>query len=161
MERPEVFYTCEWATAVDRAYGASMKPLLLLAYDGEAMLGVAALATDHAEKQAFFWLETQLTIAISFALLREGRSLWKQFWEKCRSSMCQFCGWQICPPIRHLRIMKDAAGRNAIPAYFSRPAYQCAQIALGSTAEREKLKQQVVKRKAFRYSLKGLEKRGR
>jgi hypothetical protein len=30
VERPEVFYTCEWALAVQSAYRAFLKPLLLL-----------------------------------------------------------------------------------------------------------------------------------
>ena len=54
MERPEVFYTCEWAMAVEQAYRASMKPLLLLAHEGETLVGVVALATDNAEKQVSF-----------------------------------------------------------------------------------------------------------
>ena len=33
MERPEVFYTSEWALAVQSAYQASLKPLLLLGSD--------------------------------------------------------------------------------------------------------------------------------
>jgi CelD/BcsL family acetyltransferase involved in cellulose biosynthesis len=160
MERPEVFYTCEWAMAVDQAYSASMKPLLLLAYEGEAMVGVAALATDNAEKQ------------ISFLC----------------GNTADYCDF-ICPPGRRAvfvdavlgellklhvpvlrlanlpadsatsRIMKDAASQHGW-LVFSRPAYQCAQITLGSSAERQELKQSVVKRKAFRQDLRGLEKTG-
>jgi CelD/BcsL family acetyltransferase involved in cellulose biosynthesis len=160
MEGPEVFYTCEWAIAVDQAYRASMKPLLLLAYEGEAMVGVAALATDNAEKQ------------ISFLC----------------GNTADYCDF-ICPPARRAvfvdavlgelsklpvpvlrlanlpadsatsRIMKDAASQHGW-LVFSRPAYQCAQITLGSSAERQELKQSVVKRKAFRYDLRGLEKTG-
>jgi CelD/BcsL family acetyltransferase involved in cellulose biosynthesis len=160
MERPEVFYSCEWVMAVDRAYGASMKPLLFLAYEGEAMVGVAALATDNAEKQVSFLC----------------------------GNTADYCDF-ICPPARRAEfvdtvlgevsklhvpilrlanlpadsatcgIMKDAAGQHGY-LVFSRPAYQCAQIALGSPAERQALKQSVVKRKAFRHCLKGLEKTG-
>ena len=50
MERPEVFYTCEWAIAVDQAYRASIEPLLVLAHEGEALVGVAALAADEAAR---------------------------------------------------------------------------------------------------------------
>jgi CelD/BcsL family acetyltransferase involved in cellulose biosynthesis len=160
MERPEVFYTCEWATAVDQAYRASVKPLLILAYEAETLVGVAALATDNAGKE------------ISFLC----------------GNTADYCDF-ICPPARRAecvdavlgelsklhapilrlanlpadsatsRIMKDAAGRHGY-VVFSRPAYQCAQITLGSPAERQELKQSVVKRKAFRYYLKGLEKTG-
>jgi CelD/BcsL family acetyltransferase involved in cellulose biosynthesis len=160
MERPEVFYTCEWATAVDHAYRDSMKPLLLLAHDGETLAGVAALASDNAEKQ------------ISFL----------------GGNTADYCDF-VCPPARRaefvdavlgelsklqlpiLRLanlpvdsatswtMKDAARRHGY-LVFSRPAYQCAQITLGSAAERQELKQSAVKRKAFRYYLKGMEKTG-
>jgi len=51
-----VFYTCEWATAVDHAYRESMKPLLLLAHDGEALVGVAALATEQCREASFFFV---------------------------------------------------------------------------------------------------------
>ncbi len=124
------------------------------------MVGVATLATDNGEKQ------------ISFLC----------------GNTADYCDF-ICPPTRRAefvaavlaelarlhapvvrlanlpadsatsRIMKDAAGRHGY-LVFSRPAYQCAQIRLGSPAERQELKQSVVKRKAFRYYLKGLEKTG-
>ena len=55
------------------------------------------------------------------------------------------------------RTMKDAAAQHGY-LVFSRPAYQCARIALGTAAERQELKQSVLKRKAFRSYLKGLEK---
>jgi len=45
VERPQVFYTCEWALAVEAAYPSSLKPLLLLGYDKDFLIGVAALAT--------------------------------------------------------------------------------------------------------------------
>lgn len=54
-EQPQVFYTYEWALAVYRAYRASLRPLLFLAYDESDLLcGVAALATDPAGKRVTF-----------------------------------------------------------------------------------------------------------
>src|SRR5579859_6465003 len=42
---PQVFYTYEWALAVQRAYGTYLQPLIVLAYDdGDSLAGVAALA---------------------------------------------------------------------------------------------------------------------
>jgi CelD/BcsL family acetyltransferase involved in cellulose biosynthesis len=158
MERSEVFYTWEWATAVDQAYRASLKPLVLLAHDGDTLAGLVALATDNTEKQVSFLCGTT-------------------------ADYCDF----ICPPVRRAeflaavlaelaklhapilrlanlpadsatpRIMKDTASQHGY-LVFSRPAYQCAQIALGSPTERQELKQSVVKRKAFRSYIKGLEK---
>ena len=39
MERPEVFYTCEWALALQSAYQASLRPLLFLGYEGDDLVG--------------------------------------------------------------------------------------------------------------------------
>ncbi len=151
MERPEVFYTWEWAMAVEQAYRASMKPLLLLAYEGETLAGVAALATDNAEKQVSFLCGTTADYC-DFICPPARRA------EFVAAVLAELSKLQI--PILRLanlpadsstsRIMKDAAGQHGY-LVFSRPAYQCAQIALGSAAERQELKQSVVKRKAFRY----------
>jgi len=54
MERPEVFYTYEWALAVQRAYSSSMLPLTMLAYERDSLVGVAALATGITSESAFF-----------------------------------------------------------------------------------------------------------
>ena len=54
MERPKVFYTCEWALAVQSAYQASLQPLLFLGYDGDDLVGVACLAADPTEQNVSF-----------------------------------------------------------------------------------------------------------
>ena len=48
-EHPQVFYTYEWSLAVQRAYHATLRPLLFLAYDvayddSQSLCGVASLA---------------------------------------------------------------------------------------------------------------------
>jgi hypothetical protein len=58
MESPEVFYTYEWALAVSRAYGSSVAPLLILAYDQDSLVGVVALATDGMRRGTFFLTST-------------------------------------------------------------------------------------------------------
>lgn len=44
MEQPEVFYTYEWAVAVQRAYQSSVIPFVLAGYDGDSLIGLVALA---------------------------------------------------------------------------------------------------------------------
>jgi CelD/BcsL family acetyltransferase involved in cellulose biosynthesis len=160
MEHPEVFYTFEWAQAVNQAYRASMKPLLLLAYEGDALVGVAALATDFAEKQVSFLCGN--TADYCDFICDPARR--PEFIEAALSELAK-----LHMPMLRLanlpadsatsRIMKDAAGRQGY-LLFSRPAYRCAQIMLGSSAERQELKKSVLKRKAFRYYMKGFEKTG-
>jgi CelD/BcsL family acetyltransferase involved in cellulose biosynthesis len=58
MERPEVFYTCEWALAMQSAYQSSLTPLLFLGYEGEDLVGVASLATHAADESVGFLAAT-------------------------------------------------------------------------------------------------------
>ncbi len=161
MEHPEVFYTCEWALAVNRAYRSSMKSLLVLAYDGEDLIGVAAFATDAAEKQTSF-LAGNTGDYCDFICRPERRSEFVATvlgeLAKLHLPMLRLANL----PVDSLtsRILRDAAGQNAYRV-FSRPAYQCARVVFGTYEERQKLKQTVVKRKAFRYYIKGLERKGR
>ena len=53
-----MFYTCEWALAVQSAYQASLKPLLFLGYDGDDLVGVACLGTDTGEQNVSFLAAT-------------------------------------------------------------------------------------------------------
>jgi CelD/BcsL family acetyltransferase involved in cellulose biosynthesis len=59
LERPQVFYTYEWALAVQRAYHASLQTLLFLAYDAqESLYGVAALASRPDDEVSFLCATT-------------------------------------------------------------------------------------------------------
>jgi CelD/BcsL family acetyltransferase involved in cellulose biosynthesis len=59
VERPQVFYTYEWALAVQSAYRATLRPLVVLAYDEQRSLcGVAALAAEDSEERASFLCAT-------------------------------------------------------------------------------------------------------
>ena len=46
MERPEVFYTYQWALAAAIAFADIVRPLVCLVYDSDQLYGVAALATS-------------------------------------------------------------------------------------------------------------------
>src|SRR5215470_11533654 len=54
VERPQVFYSYEWAEAVAHAYGKSLKPLILAGYREEQLVGVVALAQDLASGHLSF-----------------------------------------------------------------------------------------------------------
>jgi CelD/BcsL family acetyltransferase involved in cellulose biosynthesis len=161
MEHPEVFYTHEWALAVDRAYRSAMKPLLLLARDGETLIGVAALATDTAERQTSF-LAGNTADYCDFICHPDRRAEFVAavFAELAKLHLPMLRLANLPADSLTSRVLRDAAGQNAYRV-FSRPAYQCARVTLGSSEERQKLQQMVIKRKAFRYYIKGLEKKGR
>ena len=77
MERPEVFYTYEWAVAVQRAYHSTMVPLLVLAYDDDALVGVLVLSPltlirrEHSSSRI-----RRRTIATSFPTRRIDNAWW-------------------------------------------------------------------------------------
>ena len=55
VDQPQVFFTYEWALAVQRAYHTELHPLLFLAYDEQDnLLGVAALATHPEPRRVSF-----------------------------------------------------------------------------------------------------------
>lgn len=59
MRSPQVFYTYEWARAVQLAYGASLCPLLLLGRDEEnKLIGVAALSAPRNAPVSFLCATT-------------------------------------------------------------------------------------------------------
>ncbi len=160
MDRPEVFYTWEWAMAVGRAYHSSLKPLLLLGYEGDTLAGVAALATDEAGKQISFLAGSTADYCDFICPPRQRAEFVDGVFEELA---------RLHPPILRLAnlpadsatslTLKGAAEKHGY-LVFSRPAYRCAQIRLGTPKERQELKESVLKRKAFRSYLKGLEKAG-
>jgi CelD/BcsL family acetyltransferase involved in cellulose biosynthesis len=160
MERPEVFYTWEWASAVDRAYRASMKPLVLLAYEADVLVGVGVLATDSSEKKFSFLAGTTADYC-DFICHPKRRAEFVQaaFGELAKLHLPILRLANLPADSVTSPLLKECAGEHGY-LVFSRPAYQCARILLGSPEERQKLKQTAIKRKAFRYYLKGLKKSG-
>ena len=160
MERPEVFYTYEWAMAVQRAYGSSMLPLLILTYEGESLVGVAALATSKHQDKTFFLAHTTADYCdfVSAPQTRD-QVLVAVFSELERLRLPSFTLTNFPADSVTSASLQDTSRGHGY-AMFSRPAYQCARIVLGSAEERQALKQSIAKRKALRYALKGLSKRG-
>jgi CelD/BcsL family acetyltransferase involved in cellulose biosynthesis len=151
MECPEVFYTYEWALAVGRSYRDSITPLLILAYDREALVGVVVLATDKAQRETFFLAGTT----------------------------ADFCDFISAPELRHelvtlvlaeLRILAlptlvlanlpadSATARTIGPSapsggysFFSQPAFQCSQILLQTAEQRASVQRSVRHKREARY----------
>jgi CelD/BcsL family acetyltransferase involved in cellulose biosynthesis len=160
MECPEVFYTYEWALAVSRAYRASITPLLMLAYEQDLLVGVVALATDNARRETFF-LANSTADYCDFVSSPARRAEFADlvFGELRRLKIPAFVAANLLADSATSRALTVATQGHGYIA-FSRPAFLCAQIAMGSSAERRNLRDLVVNRKALRYSLKGLRKHG-
>lgn len=159
MERPEIFYTYEWALAVFRAYGETLKPLLILAYHGERLVGVASLATTETGKIVFLGHAT--SDYCDFVSRPEDRdSLVVAVFAELRRRNLPLLTMANFPANSRTQGSLREAGRANGYTIFSRPAYECARVLLGSIEQRETLKESLIKRKALRYALKGLAKQG-
>jgi CelD/BcsL family acetyltransferase involved in cellulose biosynthesis len=155
MECPEVFYTYEWSLAVSCAYRDSITPLLMLAYDEDSLVGVAALATDKTQSKTFF-LAGATADYCDFVSSPELR----QELVECVLSELRLLGTSmlVLPNVpadsataRVLALSADVEAYNL----FSRPAFQCAQISL-RTAEQRALVAHSLRHKRERRYLKSL-----
>jgi len=161
MERPEVFYTCEWALAVQSAYQASLKPLLFLGYDGDDLVGVASLAADLGEQSVSFLTAT--TGDYCEFLSRPQRRA--EFVEAVFAELHQLGVGRLVLANLPADSATPAALRSAAKKYgfhiYIRPAYSCLQVELGSAAQRQALKITVTRKKQLRRCLKAMEREGR
>ena len=159
MEQPEVFYTYEWAIAVQRAYKNLLTPIIVLAYDDESLVGVAALARKNGGEMVFLTADTA-----DYCEFLTASSIRREFVHAVFSEL------------RSLRVANavftnlpaesasiDAMSRACSSVGYHlhlRMAYDCAQVRLGSGQERELLKQSVVAKKRLRRNIRELAKRG-
>lgn len=162
MERPEVFYTYEWAVAVQRAYGDVRKPLLFLSYEGESLVGLVAFATEKNGSRDLSFLTASTADYCDF-LSDPGRR--REFVEAV------FCELQTrkIDKVVLTNLPADSCSVAAISSaapkcgynLHSRSAYLCARVVLGSREDRAELKKGIAGKKKLRRNLRELEKKGR
>jgi CelD/BcsL family acetyltransferase involved in cellulose biosynthesis len=150
MERPEVFYTYEWAWAVCRAYDAQMQPLLLLAYEEDSLVGVAALATDSTQATIFL---AGTTADYCDFICHPQRS--EEFLNLVFSEFKKL----DARILRLANLPGDSGTAGALSktankygySVFSRHAYSCAQVAIDSPRNRATVKESA-QRRTRRYA---------
>lgn len=160
MERPEVFYTCEWAHAVQAAYCSSLKPLLFLGYEGSELAGVASLATDSDGKRVSFLAATTGDYCEFLSdLQRRDEFVDAVFAALSQMEMNDLVLANFPADSATPGALRAAAKKHGFHIYI-RPAYQCAQIDLGMGEAREELKRTLQNKKKLRRHLRELEKEG-
>jgi CelD/BcsL family acetyltransferase involved in cellulose biosynthesis len=150
MEQPEVFYTYEWAMAVDRAYGTQMVPLLFLAYEEDSLVGVVALATDSSHETVFLTSTTaDYCDFICHPRLREEflRCVFAEL-KKLDIGILRLANLPADSATAHLL---NRAAREYGYSVFSRPAYSCAKVAIDSPTNRATVKESA-QRRTRRYA---------
>ena len=161
MEHPEVFYTYEWAIAVQRAYGDTLEPLLFLAYEGDSLVGLVALVREKTESRVTFL--TANTGDYCDFISQPGRR--REFVEAVFAELrTQDIGNVVLTNLpansSSVAVISGAASSHLFFLH-SRRAYLCASVVPGSAVERAKLKQVVSSKKRLRRNMRELEKRGK
>jgi CelD/BcsL family acetyltransferase involved in cellulose biosynthesis len=160
MECPEVFYTYQWALAVQRAYRGSLVPWLLLAYEEGSLSGVVSLATYSSSREASFLAGTTADYCDFLSRPEHRAELLDLAFAELRRQRITEIGLANLPANSATsKLLRSAARRHGYHA-FLRPAFLCAQAELGSPEERQKLKTRLQKRKIFRHSINSLMRRG-
>jgi len=160
MERPEVFYTCEWALAVQCAYGSWLKPLVFLGYEGDELVGAVCLATETAGENMRF-LAADTSDYCEFV----SRPQWRA--EFVIAVVDELVNMKIgnlalanLPEDSGTPAALRAAAKKHGSHIYSRPAYSCAQIDLGDGNARNALKNSLVNKKKLRRYFRELEREG-
>lgn len=164
MEHPEVFYTPQWGLAIQSAFksacGPPPKPILLLGYDADELVGLVCLSLDFGEQNASFLAGTTADYC-DFLSRPQMRA--------------QFVG-AVLNELRQMKVdnlvlanlpadsatsdaLRHSAKKHGFHVYI-RPAYLCPRVELGSAEQRKVLKTAVARKRQLRKCLRALEKRG-
>lgn len=160
MERPEVFYSPQWAQALQSAYQSSLKPLIFVGDEGEDSVGVACLATG-LDEQTITFLGANTGDYCDFVSAPQTRT---QFVEVVFGKVAEMKAVEVAlanlpAESNTVAALRCAAKKHGFHIYL-RPAYSCAQIDLGTGSAREALKSSLLNKKKFRRYLRDLEREG-
>ena len=161
MRRPEAFYNCEWALAVQSAYHSSRKPLVLLGYDGSDLVGIACLATEPGQERDVSFLTASTADYCEFVSLPQRQ---EEFVEAVVAELRQLGVGSLAlanlpADSETTPALRAAAKKHGFHLYI-RPGYLCPQVRLGSAVERQELKTTVMRKRQLRRCLRALEREG-
>lgn len=163
MERersPQVFYTHQWALAMQRAYGTHRIPFLVLQYDEGQLVGVASLATDSNARVASFLAGTTADYCDFLGAEQRRASLVEATFAELNKLGIQKIELANLPgDSSSVNALRSVAGKYNF-RIFLRPAYQCAQIELANGEIRAQLATSIQRKNTFRRAIAKLEKAG-
>lgn len=160
MESPEVFYTYQWSWAVQRAYASTLVPFLVLAYEGESLIGVASLATDPGRRAASFLAGTTADYCEFLSHPSNRAPLADAVVSELKKAGIRRIELANLPAdSATAAAIRDATKKSKYHAFF-RTAYLCARVELGQAEERMSLKSAQLRKNMFRRNMNRLGKEG-
>jgi len=134
--QPQVFYTYEWALAVQRAYAETLHPLLFLAYDErDSISGLVALARTDGEQVSFLCATTG--DYCDFISLPENKQdfIASVLAELKKQGTGKVVLTNLPDDSDTVPALRQASSQYGLH-YFARTAYVCAQISLAKLERR-------------------------
>jgi CelD/BcsL family acetyltransferase involved in cellulose biosynthesis len=165
MERPEVFYTSEWALALQSAYQTSKEPLLFLGYDEDDLVGVACLGADIGEQdsgqQVVSFLAATTADYCEFLSHPQRRAEFVDavFAELQQMRISRMVLANLPADSATPSALRAAAKKYGFHMYI-RPAYLCPQVEMSSEGQRQDLKTTVMHKRQFRKCMRAMEREG-
>lgn len=161
MDTPEVFFTYQWALAASRGFQDRLSPLLVLIYDANELVGVAALAVEPKRPRTAFFLTSSTADycdvvsaptnrrAVLVALLKEIR----------KHGFSDLVFANVPANSATLRELPGITGSHSF-YLTSRNAYSCGVVQLGGADQREILLQNLAGKSREKRALKRLSNLG-
>jgi CelD/BcsL family acetyltransferase involved in cellulose biosynthesis len=159
MEQPQVFYTCEWALAMQSAYQASLTPLLFLGYEGGDLIGVASLATDATEKNVSFLAGTTSDYCDFLGQPQRRSEFVDAVFAELGKTKAEFVALASLPEGSATPAALQAAEKHGFHLHM-RPACVCLQVELGSGEQRREIKSALAGKKKLRRYFRTMEREG-
>jgi CelD/BcsL family acetyltransferase involved in cellulose biosynthesis len=159
-ERPEVFYTCEWALAVQCAYRDSLNPLLFLGYEDDRLIGVASLAANAVDGGVAFLAATTGDYCEFLSEPQRRPEFVDAVFAELERTKTKSLALTNLPEDSATPTALLAAARKYRFRVHMRPAYLCAQVELGSDERRTELKAALLSKKKLRRYLRAMEREG-
>lgn len=159
-ERSEIFFTHQWSAAAASSYQEKLEPLFVLGYAGEILQAVAPLAIDSSQGTVQF-LNANTADYCDFISSPDTRTEFVAavFSELAKLQVKKFVLANI-PQVSATCSAVAAAARKLGLHVLMRPAYDCAQVQLGSPTQRQQYQATLYRRKMVRRYLRTLEKWG-
>jgi CelD/BcsL family acetyltransferase involved in cellulose biosynthesis len=161
MERPEVFYTYEWALAVQCAYPQRFRPLVMLGFEEETLAAAVSLASDREQGDQVVFLAATTADYCDFLSAPERRDAWISavLGELRKLGISRLTLANMPAHSRSVVAIRNLARKEGYFQY-ARPGYLCAQVKLGDSKQRAIIAQNISSKKMLRRTMRAMEKAG-
>src|ERR1035437_5419099 len=157
MERPEIFFTHQWALAASRAFSESLCPLTFLVHESGQLRGVAAMATNRELPDTAFFLAASTADYCDIVSAPETRAtVLTAVLEEINKLSVRHLVLANVPSESHTLRAITAIARSHRFHLHERPAYDCGVISLGDKEQRQSVLQSVLRKEREKRGLKKL-----